>query len=342
MKNTTKILIFSVENDKSTDEVITWLLYYNIDFVRINFENEIKIFIEFKNNKSYIVISNEHKNIKFSDIRRVWYRRGDLELINRKNKNLLNKQEIKIYKQYLENYYSREIKTIKKFINFKLNELPHINSFEDNTISKLNQLSVAQKCELTIPNTIIFNDFNRLLSFIDSSKNYILKALDFHIFYYSERECTYRVGYETSIKFNSENALTQISNFRKEKKEILYSLVQEYIEKKIEIRSFYLVDKFYSMAIFSQESERTKIDFRNYDLEKPNRITPFKLPKNVETKLHKLMTNLKLESGSIDLIMTPSDDFVFLEVNPVGHFDWLSKNCNYYIEQKIAKQLFKL
>jgi D-alanine-D-alanine ligase-like ATP-grasp enzyme len=57
------------------------------------------------------------------------------------------------------------------------------------------------------------------------------------------------------------------------------------------------------------------------------------LPKIFEKKLHKLMQLLKINCGSIDILVTPNDEFYFLEVNPIGQFQWLSKNCNYFIEQ---------
>ena len=48
-----------------------------------------------------------------------------------------------------------------------------------------------------------------------------------------------------------------------------------------------------------------------------------------------------INTGSIDLIYSLSNEYVFLEVNPQGQFDWLSKNCNYYIEKDIAELLKK-
>jgi hypothetical protein len=41
----------------------------------------------------------------------------------------------------------------------------------------------------------------------------------------------------------------------------------------------------------------------------------------------------------VDLIYTPDGEYVFLEVNPMGQFHWLSENCNYYLEEFIANQL---
>lgn len=55
-------------------------------------------------------------------------------------------------------------------------------------------------------------------------------------------------------------------------------MVQRKIEKKYELRVFYLDEKFYSSVIFSQSNKKTMIDFRNYDNENPNRVCPFSLP----------------------------------------------------------------
>jgi hypothetical protein len=46
-----------------------------------------------------------------------------------------------------------------------------------------------------------------------------------------------------------------------------------------------------------------------------------------------------MNTGSIDLILTPNGEYFFLEINPMGQYDWLSKNCNYYIEKDIAEML---
>lgn len=59
-------------------------------------------------------------------------------------------------------------------------------------------------------------------------------------------------------------------------------MVQEKLEKKYELRIFYLNGKMYPMAIFSQKDNQTQLDFRNYNWEKPNRMEPCKL--NVDLK----------------------------------------------------------
>ena len=95
------------------------------------------------------------------------------------------------------------------------------------------------------------------------------------------------------------------------------------------------------MAIFSQSDEKTKTDYRNYNRVKPNRNVPYKLPQDVEDKICLFMDASGLDTGSIDIIKSTDGRYVFLEVNPCGQFDWLSGNCNYYIEQKIAHYLMQ-
>jgi glutathione synthase/RimK-type ligase-like ATP-grasp enzyme len=93
------------------------------------------------------------------------------------------------------------------------------------------------------------------------------------------------------------------------------------------------------MSIFSQNDEQTKVDFRDYNIERPNRTVPYKLPKDIEDKLSLFMSRMELDTGSIDIIVTPDMEYVFLEVNPVGQYGMTSLPCNYYLDEKIAKCL---
>lgn len=117
------------------------------------------------------------------------------------------------------------------------------------------------------------------------------------------------------------------------------SLIQEKIEKEFEIRSFYLRGEFYSMAIFSQENGMTTIDFRNYDKTKPNRIVPFSLPQDVSTSLLEMSRELGIRCCSYDLILSSTNEFYFLELNPFGEFLGFSTPCNYNLDYEIAKYI---
>ena len=51
------------------------------------------------------------------------------------------------------------------------------------------------------------------------------------------------------------------------------------------------------------------------------------------------MNLIGLNTGSIDMILTPEGDYYFLEVNPVGQFGMISHPCNFYLEEKVANFL---
>ncbi len=53
------------------------------------------------------------------------------------------------------------------------------------------------------------------------------------------------------------------------------------------------------------------------------------------------MNRLNLGSGSIDLLYSNSNEFVLLEINPMGQFSFYSYICNYYVEKIIAIELCK-
>jgi D-alanine-D-alanine ligase-like ATP-grasp enzyme len=93
------------------------------------------------------------------------------------------------------------------------------------------------------------------------------------------------------------------------------------------------------MAIFSQMDDKTNTDFRKYNIKKPNRNIPFQLPKSIEKKLWQFMQELELNTGSIDIVVDKSNNYYFLEVNPIGQFGMVSFPCNYLLEKKVAEHL---
>jgi glutathione synthase/RimK-type ligase-like ATP-grasp enzyme len=51
------------------------------------------------------------------------------------------------------------------------------------------------------------------------------------------------------------------------------------------------------------------------------------------------MDRLGLNYGGIDVIVTPDDDYVFLEVNPGGEFHWLDHTTGLPIAKALADVL---
>lgn len=117
------------------------------------------------------------------------------------------------------------------------------------------------------------------------------------------------------------------------------ALVQALVEKSYELRIFYLRGELYAMALLTSNGREPLVDVRSPPSPDHLRMVPYSLPPDWADKLRRLMQALGLDTGSLDAIVTPDDALVFLEVNPVGQLDWVSKECNYHLEEHIARYL---
>lgn len=314
------ILILSTPHDFDTQEVIDWLKYKKTDFFRLNDEDLINGTVEFNfdpiNKKESYFLQNNIK-IHIYDIKVVWFRKF----------GFLKSYEDKFGKDSgLVKYLYSELNILRSII---------INLLEDknwlfkktNMPTKLKVLEVAYNCDLKIPKTLITSSKNELNKFLEKKQNSAISK---------------SLGEGKNISYNG-----KIYPFFTKKVDVTDefhdkfspSFIQEYIEKKYELRIFYIDGEFYSMVIFSQNNPKTTTDFRNYDFEKPNRFEPYNLPYEVKKKLNKMMIKLGLNTGSIDMIKATNGEYYFLEVNPSGQFGMTSTPCNYNLYEKVANYL---
>jgi hypothetical protein len=304
--NKLNLLIISEKNDKATDNVIEWLFFYNFSFKRANVDGCYKsVFISIKQG---VTKNSLHNKI-------VWNRRGYFPVSPFQQKN-------SIWSDYLKNEKLPVLFSLEK-VNFK----NFVGSYEQEfSCNKIKNLIAATKVGLKVPDTIVTNNKKDVISFINIKDKYITKSI-----YHPPN-----LRHQNNFYYSSGTILISINDLPKV---FFPSLIQKYVEKEIEVRVFFVRDFLYSMAIFSQNDEKTKIDYRNYNTINENRCVPFILPNQIKSKLIRFFKLLNMNTGSIDLILTPNGEYFFLEINPMGQYDWLSKNCNYYIEKDIAEML---
>ena len=321
------LLILSEEIDKSSDFVCAWLHYFHFDFVRINQENffnpilDVRISID----ESSIQIMVDDRYLNFSEISTIWARRGYARIYPIIHQKEYSPEIVDNLKRHMNN----ESETLRSYIWELFSTKKMINHPEKYNFNKLIALHYAASIGLEIPDTIVTRNGNNIENFLKQKGNCITKSI---------QDITNFSGSNTSLSIGK---IRQITISDVTEPYYWYSLIQKEIPKRYELRIFYWLGKCYSMAIFSQLDPDSSLDFRDVDVNgiHPNRMVPYKLPKDIQTKINKLMKTLKLESGSIDMIVTPENEYVFLEVNPVGQFNFVSELCNYYIEKDIAKSL---
>jgi glutathione synthase/RimK-type ligase-like ATP-grasp enzyme len=116
-------------------------------------------------------------------------------------------------------------------------------------------------------------------------------------------------------------------------------IFQEYIEKKLELRITVIGDKVFPCAIYSQDSSNVanKTDWRHDPY--ASRHEAYPLPKEIEEKCVKLIQNLGLKYGAIDMIVTPDDEYIFLETNANGAWLWIQDLTGMPIAEAFADLL---
>lgn len=176
------------------------------------------------------------------------------------------------------------------------------------------QLKRAQCLGFIIPNTIISNDPDQIRKFYKEHKRVVYKVLSdpFLGFNEWEDEVTTEVKSVPTTEVSAEmledgDSLSVIPN-----------QFQEYIEKAFELRVIIIGDTVFCARIDSQSHPETKVDCRNFNVNIP--YTNFKLPAEIEEKCLKLMNSYQLKYSAIDLIVTPQNEYVFLENNPCGQY----------------------
>lgn len=114
---------------------------------------------------------------------------------------------------------------------------------------------------------------------------------------------------------------------------------QEKIPKALELRTIIVGKRVLTAAVDSQALDKARYDWRKQGIALLDAWESYTLPEDVEEKLLKLMAELRLNYGALDIILTPDGRHVFLEVNPVGEFFWLERCPGLPISQAIAEVL---
>jgi glutathione synthase/RimK-type ligase-like ATP-grasp enzyme len=112
---------------------------------------------------------------------------------------------------------------------------------------------------------------------------------------------------------------------------------QEYVDKAYEIRLTVIGNTFFPVVISSQDMQTTEVDWRGENHLPYGGYRP--LPGDIVDKVQRMLGELDIVYGAIDFIVTPSGEFVFLEINPCGQFMWMQHDLGLDMSGVIAELL---
>ncbi|WP_283135427.1 hypothetical protein [Rhizohabitans arisaemae] len=194
--------------------------------------------------------------------------------------------------------------------------------------NKVLQLMAARDAGLTTPETILTNNPEEARRFFaDVGGDMAVKAYTPEIMNDSERK-VYKVPLTSRWTSSSDLADESIA--------ISPTIYQPYIKKSVEIRAVVIGERVYAAEMHTQTNDLTEIDSRGtIDIRHERHI----LPRHVEDSLRKLVTHFDLRFSSADLILTPDNRYVFLDLNPNGQWLWLEHALGIPLSETMADLL---
>ncbi|GBO47680.1 hypothetical protein MFFDBJGM_00683 [Pectobacterium versatile] len=220
-------------------------------------------------------------------------------------------------------------KVLFGFYNF-LSDADWLNHIRKATLAdnKYYQTKIASEINLKTPEYITSNDKDKLLNFLANNPNSVLKFM-------SQDMYTSEQGQLLGLYVNKID-ISDLNKFSKKAENPI--TIQKYINKSYEVRYTVVGDQHFACAIESQKSDKTKIDWRRYDI--PNTPhTKINIPISIRVKVNELMHQLDLNFGAIDFIVDENDDWWFLEINTSGQWLWIEDLSGLDISGSIANWL---
>jgi ATP-GRASP peptide maturase of grasp-with-spasm system len=325
------ILVLSqASHDATTEQVMDWVRALGGDCVRLNGDDvgTAQAFaLEIDGRGPHLRMEVDGRAFSSADVRAVWLRRwarGDAVAPVKPAPGLES------LAGRMNGHLAGELSAASRGLFAALGGARWLTRPDQVTVNKLDVLRAAVAVGLEVPPTLVTNRRAELEAFRARHGSVITKSIgSAEIFpFYGKSFALYTAPV-------SEQAVAELPD------DPFPTLVQAMVEKEFEVRVFCLAGAQHAMAIFSQLDETTAVDFRRYNMQRPNRTVPYRLPADVADALGALMRELDLETASADLIRTPDGRHVFLEVNPVGQFGMVSHPCNYRLEKKVAEHLME-
>jgi glutathione synthase/RimK-type ligase-like ATP-grasp enzyme len=261
----------------------------------------------------------EMGDIDLDDCRAVWFRRPDQPKADARITNPTARRMVELdSKQVLQNLYD----------SMECFWLPGAPAMLGRTQLKVAQLKLAGQLGFELPPTLISNSPADFLEFYRAHNGEIISKLAGLSFFdtfgtrlgrYTELVSPRDVAYAPGVRFCP-------------------MIFQAYVAKRLELRITVVGDQVFAAEIHSQQTNRTRHDWRRYDLEETPHL-PHSLPEAISRLCVRLVRRMGLSYGAIDMILTPDGRYVFLEINPNGQYYWIEQMTGLPISDAVCDLL---
>lgn len=297
------VLIITNEHDEHADAVNRELCQRNVPVFRFHpadFPHACSVSLDLRDGRIEGEIRTADHRVAFNDICAAWYRRS---------RNLFEGRRLSLTAETLDNYVRAQSTATLAALCDSLHTLwvGHPNNLR-RAEDKALQLVKASEAGLKTPHTLISNAPAQVTSFVAGLGDTACAIKPLIALGVTDAQ-GYRLPLTTTLPGGHSLASVAAAP----------TIFQPYVEKAFELRCVVMGDKIFCAKLDSQGSERTRLDWRAGE---PDHEI-FVLPAQVEEAIRRLMDSFELNFASLDMIVTPDGDFVFLELNPNGQWLWL-------------------
>ncbi len=316
------VLVLTDQFDTHADVVVGKLIQQKLPFFRFNLDVESlrRTKITFADEKW--TITTDSACLHSDDVTCVWCRRPFVEL------SLEEQQVIDVDFRIWKNEWN---KTLLGLYN-SLKDLPWLNPLRKayKGENKYYQIQLAHQVGFLLPETLISNDKACLTEFVRKHRGALFKLMAQDI--YHIENVGFR-GFYTNIITEDD-----LSAFNEQDENPI--VLQNYIEKQFEVRYTVVGSQHFVCRIDSQASPLAKFDWRRYDIPHTPH-TGIQPPLDIQEKVSVFMKTLGLEFGALDFIVTPTNEWYFLEINCMGQWLWIEQLTNLPISDSIVEWIYK-
>jgi hypothetical protein len=320
------ILLITSTEDLTTDYLIRRLEERELPFFRFNTENILSGF------DVSITLTSSHKEfsitdlvrgfeLRSSDISGAYFRRPGLPKVAGTN-------------AIERGFNAREIEETLRSIWRMIPEGAWLNHPEKIWLAnnKIKQLILAAEMGFKVPDTLVSSRAKEALAFTRSHHNDAIAKPVKHGFFNSDNSTN--LIFTEIVKCEDIVDLENCS-------QIVPAIFQPRLKKQLDLRITIVGNKVFPVAILSQEHAETATDWRTWDISEGIDLAHerFDLPRDISDRCLALNSKLGLKFSCIDMVLTKSGEFVFLEINPNGQWAWIESLVGFPIRDAIIERL---
>ncbi|MEV5409192.1 MvdC/MvdD family ATP grasp protein [Thermopolyspora sp. NPDC052614] len=319
------ILVLTHEIDPTADFVAHEFNRRNVPFIRLDLGEfpaklSLSAAIDAEHDDWSGILKRPRRSVRLGDIRSVWWRRPTSfqfpEHLSRE-----------------ERWFARDEAAAALGGLLRLQDAFWMNYPESCMRAEFKpvQLKAARREGLEIPRTLISNQVGDVRAFIRDNRAAGRRTI------YKTLAYADVINPVTGMNEVIYTSVVDEEDLDESLVEVTPCLFQAEVEKDIELRATVVGDQVFTAGIDASASPDGKIDFRTaYE---HIRYEHVELPPDVSARLIRLVRNLGLTFGAIDLIRTPDGRHVFLEINPSGQWAWLESELGLPISRAICDAL---